>query len=115
MRFSELTTDEAVLAELGERISRTRINQQMTQAVLAEEAGISKRTLERMEAGESTQLDNFLRVLRVLGLQDGLEALIPDPSPRPLDLLKLKGKERQRASSPSVVSEPEPWTWGEDS
>lgn len=117
MTISSFHTDEAILTELGERISRARIERQFTQAVMAEQAGVSKRTVERIEAGASTQLSSVLRVLRVLGLLEGLNQLVPEPGPRPMDMLKLKGKTRQRASSPnpSIVSEPRaPWTWGDD-
>jgi len=115
MGIDNLHTDETILAELGERISQVRIDRQLTQAAMAEQAGVSKRTVERIEAGTSTQMSSVLRVLRVLGLLEGLNQLIPEPGPRPMDLLKLQGKQRQRASSPSIVSEPKaPWTWGDD-
>ncbi len=115
MTINSLHTDEAILTELGERIARSRINRQLTQAVMAEQAGVSKRTVERIEAGASTQLASVLRVLRVLGLLEGLNQLIPEPGPRPMDLLKFKGKTRQRASSAHIVREPKaPWTWGND-
>ncbi len=75
---------------------------------------MSKRTVERLEAGAvATQLSTFLRVLRVLGLQEKLDALIPAPTPSPLQQLKGKGRTRQRASG---QAEPggegaAPWTW----
>lgn len=115
MKITNSHTDDTVLAELGERISKTRVSLQLTQAALAEEAGVSKRTVERIEGGSSVHFANLLRVLRVLDLLEGLNTLVPEPQPRPMDLLKLKGKERQRASSANIVSEPKPWTWGEDS
>ena len=115
MDISDLYTDEAILTELGERIARARIDGQLTQAAMAEQAGVSKRTVERIEAGASTQLSSVLRVLRVLGLLEGLNQLVPESGPRPMDLMKLKGKTRQRASSPRIVSESKtPWTWGDD-
>ena len=49
---------------------------------LAEQAGISKRTLERLDAGAAaTQLSLFLRVLRQLDLLEQLELLLPEPQP----------------------------------
>ena len=115
MMISNFQTDETILFELGERITRARIDRQITQAAMAEQAGVSKRTVERIEAGASTQLSSVLRVLRVMGLLEGLNQLVPEPGPRPMDLLKLKGKTRKRVSSPHIVSEPKtPWTWGDD-
>ena len=107
-------SDESVLSELGHRLARHRINQEFTQADLAKEAGISKRTLERVEAGASTQVSSLIRILRTLGLLEGLEQTVPELGPSPMDLLKLKGKERRRVSKKNRVAEnpPKPWTWG---
>lgn len=95
----DLHADQVILAELGRRLARCRLNAGVTQSALAFEAGISKRTLERVEAGESVQLTNFLRLLRALDLLANLEALVPPDEPGPMDLLRMKGKRRQRASS----------------
>lgn len=114
MTIDKSTSDEAVLQEVGQRLARRRVERALTQAALAEEAGVAKRTVERVEAGLSIQSANLIRIFRVLGLIEGLAALIPETGPRPLDLLKLKGKQRQRASTPK---KPKPsdttWTWGE--
>ena len=45
MRITGLLTDDAVLAELGSRIAARRIELQLTQSAVAEQAGIAKRTL----------------------------------------------------------------------
>jgi len=110
-------TDSAVLAELGERVARHRLERNLTQAELAKEAGISKRTLIRLEAGESTQLTNLVRVLRSLGLLENLDALVPPPVPSPIEQLRTKGRERKRASprtDEERSKEPDKWTWGND-
>ena len=65
MRISSRNTDEAILQELGQRVARSRLNRNLTQARLADEAGVSKRTVERIEAGYSTQLSNLIRVFRL--------------------------------------------------
>ncbi len=97
---------------VGERLARHRIGQQMTQAMLARESGLSKRTVERIEAGASTQFSSLVRVLRVLGLLDGLAQLVPPADASPLDLLHLRGKQRQRASSKARPETPaRPWSW----
>ena len=113
MKISNHLTDAAVLAEIGERITRRRIELELSQAKLAEQAGIAKRTVERIEAGGSTQTVSMIRVFRILGLLPGLDDLIPDAAPRPIDLLKRKGKVRQRASS-RRREEPKPWSWNDD-
>jgi transcriptional regulator with XRE-family HTH domain len=107
--------DDAVLEALGRRLAQRRIALRLTQAKLALEAGVSKRTVERIEAGAATQTLNFIRILRVLGLLPGLDRLIPESGPRPMDLLKLKGNVRKRAaSSRSAKPSGGGWSWGDD-
>lgn len=114
IKISGLLTDEVILVELGERIARYRLDLQLTQANVAEQAGIAKRTLERIEAGSSAQMSSIIRILRVLDLFSGLDGLIPSPEPRPMDLLKRKGKIRQRASSRRHSNQVnEPWIWND--
>lgn len=110
-------TDRAVLAALGERIAQHRLVRNCTQAAIAKEAGVSKRTLVRLEGGESTQLTNLVRVLRALGLLENLDALVPAPASSPLDVLRSMKKQRKRAtgrSSPPATRPPQPWTWGDE-
>lgn len=115
MKISNLLSDDAVLTEIGERVTHHRLNLQLTQSNLAEKAGVSKRTVERIEAGRSAQMSNIVRVLRVLGLTPGLDYLIPEVTSGPMDLLKRRGKVRKRASGSRQSSQSgEPWVWGED-
>jgi transcriptional regulator with XRE-family HTH domain len=115
MEISKLLSDEAILAELGERIARSRIDLQLTQAEVAEQAGISKRTLERIESGASAQMSSMVRILRVLELLPRLEQMFPESGPTPMELLRHKGKARQRASSRGKEQQPdEAWTWDDE-
>ena len=114
MKITGLLTDDAVLAELGARIAGRRVELQLTQAAVAEQAGIAKRTLERMEAGHTPQLATLIRVLRVLDAAAGLDSLIPESGARPMDLLKRKGKVRKRASGRRAAKAAgKPWRWDE--
>lgn len=116
MKITPLLTDQAILAELGRRLARRRIELQLTQAEAAKQAGLGKRTLERIEAGESTQLSSLLRLLRVLELIPHFDQAIPSAAPGPMELLRHQGKVRQRASGPRGTKTPErPWTWDEKS
>ncbi len=115
MKFSNQVSDEATLLELGNRIARYRLNHNLTQGALAEEAGVSQRTLHRMEHGESTHINNMIRVLRALHLLGNLETLIPEPAISPIQQVKLNGKKRKRASSPAEKAGPKkPWSWGDE-
>lgn len=77
MEISKQYTDLAILSEIGERVGRSRLALNLTQAKLAQAAGVSKRTVERMEKGESVQLTSFVQLLRALNLVENLDAVIP--------------------------------------
>lgn len=118
MQITTQLTDDAALRELGSRLASARLERNLTQAALAEQAGVAKRTVERLESGAvATQLSGFLRVCRVLGVLERFDALIPEPTLSPMAQLKLQGRKRQRAARAKttttlMVSEPKPWTWG---
>lgn len=114
MKTAELKNATSVMEEMGKRLARCRIDRGQTQADLAEQAGIGKRTLERLENGESVQWASVVRVLRVLGLSDRLDLLIPDATTQPIELLRLKGKERKRASTLSKKRRGGEWRWGDE-
>ena len=115
MKFVGSLSDDAVLKELGHRIARYRLNRNWTQSALAEEAGVSQRTVVRIEHGRSTQTSNLVRILRVLGILANFEALIPEPAVSPIQQLQMRGKSRRRASPPTEKPESkQPWSWGDD-
>lgn len=114
MPIDKTMSDAAILAELGTRLARRRIDMQLTQADLAREAGIAKRTVERIEAGASAQMASMIRIFRVLDMIPEMDQFIPRAGPRPMELIKNKGKQRQRASSGRKDGgRGEPWTWKE--
>ncbi len=108
-----IATSTQIAGVLGRRLEGLRLARNLTQRQLADEAGVSLRTIGRLEKGEGVSLDTFLRVLSALGLQHALEGLLPDPAIRPVERVEARGRERRRAR-PSPSSEPAPaWTWGE--
>ena len=118
MKITTELTDMAVLHEIGGRLERRRIDAELTQAQLAEEAGISKRTVERIEAGHSTDFVMLLRVLRVLKLLEALDQSVPDLPQSPLMLLKGRGRARKRVGhsrrprdGTAAPKPAAPWTW----
>jgi len=120
MRIASELTDAAVLHEFGDRLKRRRIDAGLTQARLAEEAGISKSTVERLEAGHSVDFAMLLRVLRVLKFLEALDQLVPDLPQSPLILLKSRGRVRKRAvhtrqpqNSAAPPKQASPWRWRE--
>lgn len=114
MNYHEDRSDSATLEELGNRISQTRLNRNQTQDALAQEAGVSKRTLHRVEHGHSIQTSNLIRILRALHLLENLEVLVPKLAASPIQQIKMHGKKRQRASSKADKPEQKaPWSWGD--
>jgi transcriptional regulator with XRE-family HTH domain len=93
----EAMSDKALLAEIGRRVQVRRLNMNITQADVAEKAGISRRALQNLESGRVCTLPLLIRTLRALGNLDALDNFLPEPGPSPLQLAKLKGRERQRA------------------
>jgi transcriptional regulator with XRE-family HTH domain len=117
MKITNQTTDAAVLAELGRRLERTRLDRNLTQEQLAAEAGVSRQTIVRAESGGVVKLPAFIRILRALDMLAGLEVLVPPPVPSPIEQLDRRGRQRKRARR---ARRPEKgaddassgWTWG---
>lgn len=104
-----------ILIDIGKRLAKQRLDMNLTQAELAHKAGVSKSTLERIESGKSTQLTNFIRILRSLNLIHIMDSFLPKTKPGPIELLKNKGKERKRANPNRKKGRPEKnWSWGDE-
>jgi transcriptional regulator with XRE-family HTH domain len=119
MKISGHLSDDAVLRELGSRLAAARLTRNQTQAALAEAAGVSKRTVERLESGEvASRLSGLVRVCRALSLLDRFDTLVPAPVASPVEQLQLAGRRRQRASgrrAPAPSATRKKWTWGDES
>ncbi len=98
MSLTELSEPE-ILAEIGRRLRRYRLQQNLAQAELARDAGVGTRTVRNVEGGSDTQLLTLLRILRALGRLDALDAFLPRPGVSPMELLRSGGRERRRARS----------------
>ena len=105
-------SSSAVMAMLGRRLDALRLAQNVSQAELAEQAGVSRSTIARIAEGRGVSLDSFVRVMQALGLGSHLGALLPDPTIRPVERVRYAGRERQRASG---KRQPSPsWRWGDE-
>jgi len=113
-RSFEITASDKIESELGEQLRRLRLARNITQKNLALEAGIGLRTLKRLEAGDGTSLDTFVRILIALGIQNNLALLVPDPNIRPVERVRYGPKQRQRARPTESRVSDEPWTWDEE-
>jgi len=110
--FSLATSDQIAVA-LCKKLENIRLSRNMTQIQLAEEAGVSPRTIGRLEKGQGVSFDTFIRVLTALRIQQNLEALLPDPTVRPVERINVRGVERKRARPGLSSKEQATWSWGD--
>lgn len=105
------TVDET-LTEVGRRIASLRLSMNWSQQELALRAGVSKRSLERLEQGVGNlQLKAFLSICSALRLTPGLETLLPSVELTPQQLFerqKIRKRARKRSGAqPETI-------WGSD-
>lgn len=117
----QLASPEQSIQFLGHQLEQLRLSKNLSQTAVAANAGVSRRTITRMEAGATVSLDTFIRVLKVYEVADRLTTLFPAQSVRPMERVKLGGKQRKRASSGAKTnqnsmtkSKQEPWSWGDE-
>ncbi len=125
MKIDTTNSDNTILAELGQRVARLRLEQNLKQSELAQQAGVGLRTVQRLESGAvATQLSGFVRVCRVLGLLGQLDQLIPEAATSPIAQLKQQNKTRRRAfgkkprnanARKTSPGKGPAWTWGKSS
>ncbi len=122
MHLDEIMTDAAVLAELGSRLERHRLERNWTQAELAAEAGVGQATVQRAERGESVQMTSMIKLLRALELLAGLDLAIPESIDLPIARLEREQRKRRRRArgrrgrrgGPAGNDAAEPWRWGDE-
>jgi transcriptional regulator with XRE-family HTH domain len=88
---------DEIVADLGERLRALRLGADLTQAAVADKAGVSERSLRDLESGQGSTVETLVRVLKALGVQDLIGAIAPRPAISPMQLLQKKTP-RRRAS-----------------
>lgn len=104
-------SNKEYLQMIGRRIKLYRVYSGISQKELEEKTGISIRTISRLEAGISIQLDGFIRILKALDLDGNIELIVPDQSKRPLMYLE-KSSTKQRVYGKKVKQEE--FKWGDE-
>jgi len=87
------------MAILGQNIARLRITKQLKQSELAYEAGVSERTLQRIEAGDVVKTDGLLKVIRQLGRIDEFLSAVGTASFSPNQLARQAALSKHRTRS----------------
>jgi transcriptional regulator with XRE-family HTH domain len=125
MHLEDIMADAAVLAELGSRLERHRLERNWTQAELAAEAGVGQATVQRAERGESVQMTSMIKLLRALELLAGLDLAIPESIDLPIARLEREQRKRRRRArgrrgrhggpgGPPGANAGQPWRWGDE-
>jgi len=88
------------LEALGTNIRMARLRRNLSSGMVAERAGISRKTLSTLESGSgSVSMAIWIQVLFVLGLEKDLEAVARDDElGRALQDAKLPGRKRASKS-----------------
>ena len=88
------------MRELGTRLKHQRASLNMDQKTLAYESGVPLRTLSRLENGHGVSFEAVIKIMRVLGLLDRLDLMVPEIGLSPVLIAKSKArKPRERAGA----------------
>lgn len=90
-------SDAATAKAIGQHIETIRLEKNLSQQAVADEAGISRMTYFKLTKG-SCNLVNLVAVLRALDELELLAQFFTERLPSPVELLKRKGKRRKRAT-----------------
>lgn len=99
------------ISELGQKIKTYRIMNEMSQQDLEDKSGVSKRSISRLEQGESVQLDNLFKIIIALGLAGNIEMLVPDQTKRPSYYLEKAENQPKRVRKKTEKTN---FKWGDE-
>lgn len=88
-----------ILEVIGQRIRQRRLERNLTVDALAAHAGLNRKTILALEAGEDIRLSSVIKILRSMNMLGLLEAAIPDALPGSA-ALSAGGQRRIRAATP---------------
>jgi transcriptional regulator with XRE-family HTH domain len=100
MRYTSIDwvqmSDVAIVKQIGSYIKQMRLQQNKTQAQLADMAGLNRWTISQIENGESITLTSLIQILRALDSIFVLNSFeVPDEI-SPLEYAKLKKHKKER-------------------
>lgn len=99
------------IKELGQKIKTYRIMNEMSQQDLEDKSGVSKRSISRLEQGESVQVDNLFKIIIALGLGDNIELLVPNQTKRPSYYLEQAKNKPKRVRKKTGKND---FKWGDE-
>jgi len=105
--FSFSTSDE-ITSVLGLRLKVVRLSQSLTQAELAERAGVSVGTVKSIERTGQSSVISLVRVVQALGLSDQLQSLFMLKVQSIAEMEQAQLAQRQRAPRKARVAQERP-------
>ncbi|MBD2860211.1 helix-turn-helix transcriptional regulator [Spongiibacter sp. KMU-158] len=89
-------SDEAIAAEIGQRIEQRRLEANISQQSIANALGITPKTYRNTISGKGA-FSNIIGILRALDSLDLIENFVPKKPFSPIELMKMEGNKRKRA------------------
>jgi transcriptional regulator with XRE-family HTH domain len=109
MKINSLMPEQMILQELGQRLARVRKQQGFSQTRLAQEAGIGVATLRRIEAGQDSQMETWLKLMKTLRRVGAVEAWLPESFDSPMqEVLKNRKRKARHETDGEVIK------WGDE-
>ena len=109
MKLSKFVPEDEILKEFAKRLARIRKAQGYSQTEFAKEAGIGVATLRRIEGGQDSQFETWLKILKALDRMPALDALLPETFNSPMaEALAGKSRKRKKPSPSSGI------VWGDE-
>lgn len=91
-------SDTAILKEIGAFVKHHRLQANLSQKQLAEDAGINRTTLNEFENGRRSNTITLIQILRALGKLNILNIFEIKQQISPIKLAEMELSTRQRAS-----------------
>ncbi|MCD7938605.1 MAG: helix-turn-helix domain-containing protein [Bacteroides intestinalis] len=87
----EYRTNQDILKLLAQRVKEYRLAARLSQKEMAEKSGVSKATISHFEqsVNQNMTLNNFILLLRVLGMENRIEELLPELPMSPMALKEI--------------------------
>ena len=84
-------TNQDIMLLLAKRIKEYRLAARMSQKEMAEKSGVSLATISHFEQGvnQNMTLNNFISLLRIIGMEQRISDLLPELPMPPIALKKI--------------------------
>lgn len=91
MDSGHFKTNQDIINLLAQRVKEYRLAARLSQKEMAEQSGMSKATISHFEQGvnQNMTLNNFISLLRVVGMENRMEEILPELPIPPMALKQI--------------------------